>query len=365
MPDSDRTEKATPRKRQKAREQGQVARTRELAPALALVSTVVCLSWMVVRWPREWRDLFSMVLTRDLRNSAGFWALAMRETILLTLRWAGPPVALGFLVASAANLAQGGLVLAPKALALKPQKLNPGSNIQRLFSLEAIRRVLKSCIPTAILVYLAAATLADRWDQIGKLSYAPAKASFLWVLALVFEIAWKGGLVFALWSISDFFLQRFDFERQLRMSKQEVKDESKETEGNPAIRGRIRRLQRQMRKRRMIREVSQATVVVTNPTHFAVALRYLPQEMAAPTVVAKGMNLLAQMIRQQAVWHSVPIVENPTLAQALYRMVEVGQTIPAKLYTAVAEILAFIYRMQAKERRKKAVAEGISNYAQV
>jgi flagellar biosynthetic protein FlhB len=186
----------------------------------------------------------------------------------------------------------------------------------------------------------------------------------LWVLALMFEIMWKGGLIFALWSAADFFIQRFDFERQLRMSKQEVKDESKETEGNPVIRGRIRRLQRQMRKRRMIRETAQATVVVTNPTHFAVALRYVPEEMAAPKVVAKGMNLLAQMIRQQAIWHSVPIVENPPLAQTLYRVVEVGETIPAKLYTAVAEILAFIYRMQAKERRRQ-VPAAISTYAQV
>jgi flagellar biosynthetic protein FlhB len=364
LPEADRTEKATPRKRQKAREEGQVARTRELAPALALMTAVMCLSWLVVRWPREWYDLFSTVLMADLRNSEGIFAVAVRKTALLTVRWAGPPVAFGFLVALAASLAQGGLVLAPKALTLKPQKFSPGSNIQRLFSLNSIQRVLKSCVPTGILVYLAATTLVERWDQLRNLSFAPAKVSFLWVLALMFEMLWKGGLVFAIWSAADFFLQRFNFERQLRMSKQEIKEESKETEGNPAIRGRIRRLQRQMRKRRMIREASQATVVVTNPTHFAVALRYLPEEMEAPVVVAKGLNLLAQMIRQQAVWHGVPIVENPPLAQALYRTVEVGETIPAKLYTAVAEILAFIYRMQAKERRTQLVA-GNPTYAQV
>jgi len=341
-----------------------VARTRELAPALALVSTVLCLSWMVVRWPHEWHNLFAWVLTAHFADSESLCVAAMRKIALLTLRWAGPPIALGFLVALAASLAQGGLVLAPKALSFKPQKLSPASNMQRLFSLQAIQRVLKSCIPTAILIYLTATTLAGRWDQIRSLSFAPAKASFLWVLALMFEIMWKGGLIFALWSAADFFIQRFDFERQLRMSKQEVKDESKETDGNPVIRGRIRRLQRQMRKRRMIRETAQATVVVTNPTHFAVALRYVPEEMAAPKVVAKGMNLLAQMIRQQAIWHSVPIVENPPLAQTLYRVVEVGETIPAKLYTAVAEILAFIYRMQANERRRQ-VPAAISTYAQV
>jgi flagellar biosynthesis protein FlhB len=331
---------------------------------LALVSTVVCLSWMVARWPGEWRGLFSTVLAADLRNGEGLCNVAVRETALLVFRWAGPPVALGLLVALAGSLAQGGLVLAPKALQPKTQRFNPGTNIQRLFSLEAVRRVLKSCVPTAILIYLAVTTIARHWENIRNFSFVPAKVSFLWILALVFELMWKGALVFAVWSAADFLIQRFDFERQLRMSKQEVKDESKETDGNPAIRGRIRRLQRQMRKRRMIHETSQATVLVTNPTHFAVALRYQPAEMAAPVVVAKGMNLLAQMMRQQAVWHSVPIVENPPLAQALYRTVEVGETIPAKLYTAVAEILAFIYRMQAKDRRRQA-APGISTYAQV
>jgi flagellar biosynthetic protein FlhB len=361
---ADRTEKATPRKRQKAREQGQVARTRELAPALALVATVMCLSWLVVRWPREWYSMFSTILMADLRNREGIFAVATHQTALLTAWWAGPPVAFGFLVALAGNLAQGGLVVAPKALTLKPQKFSPGTNIQRLLSLDSIQRVLKSCVPTGVLVYLAATTLVSRKDQIRILSFAPAKVSFQWVLGLMFEILWKGALVFAIWSVADFFLQRFNFERQLRMSKQEIKEESKETEGNPAVRGRIRRLQRQMRKRRMLREVSQATVVVTNPTHFAVALRYLPEEMDAPVVVAKGLNLLAQMIRQQAVWHGVPIIENPPLAQAIYRTVEVGQAIPVKLYTAVAEILAFIYRMQAKERRARLLA-GNSNYAQV
>jgi len=364
LAESDRTEKATPRKLKKAREQGQVARTRELAPALALVTTVMCLSWMVVRWPREWHEMFSTLLAPEVWNSEGIFSVAVRKTALLAARWAGPPVAFGFLVALVSSLAQGGFVIAPKALAFKPQKFSPGANLQRIVSLESLQRVLKSCIPTAVLVHIATATLISRWSELRNLSFAPAKVSFLWVLQLMFELLWKGSLIFAIWSAADFFLQRFNFERQLRMSKQEVKEESKELEGNPAVRGRIRRLQRQMRKRRMIRDAAQATVVVTNPTHFAVALRYEPEEMEAPVVVAKGMNLLAQMIRQQAVWNGVPIIENPPLAQALYRTVEVGQSIPAKLYTAVAEILAFIYRMQAKERRTRLAAANLT-HAQV
>lgn len=357
MPEADRTEQATQKRRKKAREEGQVARTRELSPALALMTTVMCLSWMVIRWPREWADLFSTVLMATMKGSEGVTVVVIRKTALLAFRWAGLPVGLGFLVALGASFAQGGLVLAPKALSFKPEKFSPATNIKRLFSSDSIRKVLKSCVPTAILVYLATTILASHWDNLQNLSFVPAKVSFLWLLGLMFEMMWKGSLVFAIWSAADFLLEKFNFERQLRMSKQEIKEENKEMEGNPAIRGRIRRLQRQMRKRRMIRDVSKATVVVTNPTHFAVAMRYLPEEMDAPVVVAKGQNLLAQIIRQQAVWDGIPIVENPPLAQALYRTVEVGQAIPAKLYAAVAEILAFIYRMQAKERRTQLVSE--------
>jgi flagellar biosynthetic protein FlhB len=141
------------------------------------------------------------------------------------------------------------------------------------------------------------------------------------------------------------------FERQLRMSQEEIREENKETEGHPMVRMRIRRAQRQMRRGRMLGEVRRATVVVTNPSEYAVALEYRPEGMEAPVVVAKGRNLLAQLIKREARWHDVPIVENPPLAQALYRAVEVGKAIPAKLYTAVAEILAFIYRAQEASRR--------------
>ena len=364
MAEADRTEQATPRRRQKARERGQVARTRELAPALALVTTTLCLSWTVMRWPYEWRALFSGLLLQALKGSADASPACVTKAAVVTAEWAGPPVFFGFLVALTASLAQGGFLLAPQALAFKPEKFNPGTNMQRLFSVDSIRRVLKSCVPTAILVYLAAVLLTSHWSEISSLSFVPAKLAFLKVLALTFEMLWKGGLIFAVWSAADFLLERFNFERQLRMSKQEIKEEHKETDGNPAIRGRIRRLQRQMRRRRMLRNVSDATVVVTNPTHFAVALRYVPQEMEAPVVLAKGQNLLAHMIRQQAVWYGVPIVENPPLAQALYRTAEVGQSIPSKLYTAVAEILAFVYRMQAKEQRARLAAEK-SMHAQV
>jgi flagellar biosynthetic protein FlhB len=158
-------------------------------------------------------------------------------------------------------------------------------------------------------------------------------------------LLWKAAAVFLALGILDYWRQRRQYMRDLSMSKQEVREEIKETEGNPQIRARIRRLRRDLLRRQMMREVSKATAVVVNPTHFAVALRYQVDTMAAPRVVAKGKNYLALRIRQLAVHHQVPVVENPPLAQALYKSAEVGQEIPAHLYRAVAEVLAYIYRL--------------------
>jgi flagellar biosynthetic protein FlhB len=164
-----------------------------------------------------------------------------------------------------------------------------------------------------------------------------------------FALAWKAALVVCIWAAVDYMATRWKHARDLRMSREEVKQEYKESEGNPQMKARIRRMQRQQRRRQMLDDVKRATVVVTNPTHYAVALDYGPQ-MAAPVVLAKGRDLIAQQIKQTANWYEVPVIENVALAHALYRTVEVGQAIPARLYTAVAEILAFVYRAQAQSR---------------
>ena len=176
MPEADRTEQATQKRRKKAREEGQVARTRELSPALALLTTIMCLSWMVIRWPREWYDLFSTILMATMRGGEGVTIVVIRKTALLTFRWAALPVGLGFLVALGASFAQGGFVLAPKALSFKPEKFSPATNAKRLFSSDSIRKVLKSCVPTAILVYLATTVLASHWGNLQTLSFVPGQS---------------------------------------------------------------------------------------------------------------------------------------------------------------------------------------------
>jgi flagellar biosynthesis protein FlhB len=186
-------------------------------------------------------------------------------------------------------------------------------------------------------------------------------SAFGWLFEVLHEFAWKGGMVLLAWAAVDYALQRASYERSLRMSKQELRDEHRDLEGNPQTKGRIKRRLREMRRKNMARQVARATVVITNPDEFAVALEYHPEKMAAPLVVAKGRNALAQQIKREARWYEIPIVENKPLAQALYRSVEVGGTIPAKLYRAVAEVLAFIYRAQAKVRDQAAAAKAAAS----
>ena len=348
MADDSRTERATPRRRQKAREKGQVARSRELPSALAVLGMVIFVSWRAPSWFAQWKLLWQQWLVvasvGDLSNVTPL----VRTVAWTAATWVGPVLLLGWVLTLIASVAQGGLVLAPQALVPSWDRLNPAANLGRLFSLRNGSVLLKSVVPVLFIVYLALAMLARDWVHIIQAAHASQRASALWGLALMGEIAWKSCLVFLCWSLMDYLMTRWNFERQLRMSRQDVREETKETEGNPQVKMRIRRLQRQMRRRRMLHDVARATVVVTNPTEFAVALEYRPESMDTPVVLAKGRNLLAHRIRQEANWHGVPIVENPPLAQALYRAVEVGQAIPAKLYAVVAELLAFIYRAQGR-----------------
>jgi flagellar biosynthetic protein FlhB len=320
---------------------------------LALL-TLTLLVWCQAEvWRLQWREFLAHILPLPSGDMKEYLTLLQR-TAMLAISWGAPPLALSWLVAAGGVVAQGGFVFAPTAFAPSPEKLNPASNLGRLFSLSSLRGLLKSLLPAGYLVYLGITLISAQWDKILKACFLTPRASSTWLFGLAFGLAWKAGLVFAVWFLVDYLLERLSFERQLRMSRQEVREESKETEGHPMIRSRIRRLQRQMRRRRMLKDVARASVVITNPTEYAVALEYRPEEMAAPVVVAKGQRLLALRIKQEANWHGIPIIENPPLAQALYRTVEVGQAIPAKLYAAVAEILAFIFRLQGWTRAPRA-----------
>jgi flagellar biosynthetic protein FlhB len=343
-----RSEKATGRRRLKAREQGQVVRSRDLAAALTLLAVTVMLSWQPQDWIGGWRGLFERLLAEGGGGEIGLGTPIFSWTLLTVGQWLAPVLALALGVALLAQIAQGGFVFAPEALKPNWTRLNPASNVAQIFSFAGLSRLLRSLVPFAAIAVLAGHLLQRDFSAIAQAARTDAHAVLAHLSALLFELIGKFGLVLLAWAGLDYFLQNRNYERSLRMTKQEVKQESKDTDGNPFIRGRLRRARRALLRKILSKDVQRATAVITNPTHFAVALEYRPETMAAPVVVAKGRNLLAQKIKRIARWHEIPIVENPLLAQALYKSTEVGQSIPPKLYAAVAEILAFLYRAQTR-----------------
>jgi flagellar biosynthetic protein FlhB len=341
-----RTEPPTQRRLEKARQEGQFPAAREFVSALQFAVFVALLSWGGGRWfatlGQSARELFSRAPGAELTAAAVArlaWQMSARHL---------SPLALAGLAIVAATLAFR-LVTTRFGLSLK--KLSP--DVARLNPLSRLRELpgqnLASLVQAAVLVPLFGwavyAIARNQLELFLRLPLAGVESGARLVAGSVVELFWKAAGLFLVFGSADLFRQLRRYRRDLRMSKQEIREEVKESEGNPQMKARIRRLQREQARRRMMKEVPSATAVVVNPTHYAVALRYSMDSMTAPLVVAKGKNYLAQRIRQKAVEHQVPIVENPPLAQALYKSVEVGQEIPPHLYRAVAEILAYIFKL--------------------
>ena len=349
----ERTEQATQHRREKARREGDILHSRELAAAAGTLAGALALGVLGGRAMESWREAFGGFLALGAPER---WEPAMLEPTLaaarrLTIGVLAPVavvMALVALGALGAGLAQtGGVSMHASAIAWKPERINPVANLKNLFSLRAAARLGKSLIPAAFLAVFAVQRITR---QLAIPPFSTARLELLGkdVYGLLLTAAW---LLFA-WSAIDYLVEWQSRESRLKMSRQDLRDEYKETEGSPQIRGRIRNLQRQMRRRRVKADVAKAAVVLTNPTHYAVALGFDFVTMEAPKVLAKGRNLLAEEIKAEARWAGVPIVENPPLAQSLYRTVEVGQVIPVELYAAVAAILAYLYRQRVEEEMR-------------
>lgn len=350
MASENRSEQATPRRRQKAREQGRVPRSRELATSLAMCLMIFVMAWQMGKGIGQWRFLFRNLLVQSsgekLSPALGF--LVLHQTAVY---WLYPALAGCLVVAVVGCAAQGGLVFAPALLKPQWSRLSPASRAQQLFSPTTLIHLAKTLIPAAVITYLLAAAITRDWNALCGSLLLHTRSLTAMTGGRVFEAAWKCALVLTCWSVTEFFLERLRHERDLRMTRQEVREEAKESEGNPQIKARIRKLQRQTRRKRMLEDVAKAAVVITNPTQYAIALEY-SDRLLAPMVVAKGRNLLAQQIKETARWHGVPAIENVPLAHALYRATEVGQVIPSKLYAAVAEVLAYLMRAQARATKE-------------
>jgi flagellar biosynthetic protein FlhB len=281
---------------------------------------------------------FTPQLTReDLTHVA--WQLAAKHFL---------PLALGGLAVAVATLAfrlittRFGFSL--KKLAPDAARLNPLSKLKEL-PRQNLPTLVQSIVLLPVFLWAVYAIARDKLDVFLALPLTSAAAGWSLLGGSLMELFWKAAWVFLVFGCVDLARQLRRYKQDLRMSKQDIKEEAKDIEGNPQMKARIRRLQRDRARRNMMKDVPKATAVVVNPTHFAVAIRYQVETMAAPLVVAKGKNYLALRIRQKAIEHQVPIIENPPLAQALYKSVEVGQEIPPHLYRAVAEILAYIYKL--------------------
>ena len=356
MAGEDRSEQATPKRKQDARKKGQVVRSSELAGALGLLSVIVLLGVQPGFGAGAWRNLLSQMLDRKNAGDLGMINRIIATLGATMMHAVAGTFAAVWTVTLLSSLVQGGIVFSPEALLPKFGRLNPVSNLGNLFSTAGLSRMLKSLVPAAMILYLAIGITQRDWTTITTSSRANVRLLLIWMSGRWYEISWKCGLVLLAWSVADYFLQRRVMSNSLKMTKQEVMRESKDSEPSPLLRGQMRKRRREMRKRWTMKDVERATAVVTNPNHFAVALEYRPQSMSVPIIVAKGINDVPLRIKEVARWHSIPIIENPVLAQARFRAPEVGEAIPAKLCTAVAEILAFLYRTQASLRNSRQAA---------
>jgi flagellar biosynthetic protein FlhB len=357
----ERTEQATSHRREKARREGDILHSRELTSAAGTLAGVIALGSIGTGSQIAWRKTFAEFLSLGSEtcwepNRITATLQAMRGLMLAVV--AAPALTIGAVVAAsltAGLLQTGGINFRSGAIRFKPERINPISNAKNLFSLRTVARLGRSLIPAALLAVLAVQRIGHQLS-IPAFSTARLEALGSDTFGLLQATAW---LLFG-WSAIDFLVEWQSRESRLKMSKQDLRDEFKETEGNPQIRSRIRGIQRQMRRRRIKNDVAKAAVVLTNPTHFAVALSFDFTTMDPPRVLAKGRNLLAEEIKTEARWAGVPIVQNPPLARSLYRSVDVGKAIPVDLYAAVAAILAYLYRQRVeaemRDRRSREAA---------
>ncbi|HYE84005.1 MAG TPA: flagellar biosynthesis protein FlhB [Clostridia bacterium] len=348
----EKTEPATPKRRQEMREKGQIPRSKELVTAIVLLVSF----WSIKLLSSYiFKDLVAMVRTflsfpkdMDSRFTNENIMRLLVEYMLVLAKVLAPILLIIALVIIIVNYVQVGSVFTAKPLMPNLNKLNPVEGFKRLFSKSAFVELLKSIFKIGIIGYVVYDYLVDNYRIVPELLNLNVESTMVFIGNTVVNIGIRAAAVLLILSIFDYGFQIWDFEKSIRMSKQEIKDEYKMIEGNPQIKSKIREKQRQLSLRRMMAEVPGADVIITNPTHYAIAVKYDAGASDAPVVIAKGKDLIAQKIKDTAKQNKVPIVENKPLAQALYKSVDIGGKVPVELYKAVAEVLAYVYSLREK-----------------
>jgi flagellar biosynthetic protein FlhB len=356
--DSEKSHDATDHRRDEARQQGEIARSQDLAAAVVLV---VALGLIYSTWDSlvtYLGDFGAKQLGGDAWLSADitFISTQLGETLLSVGKVLVPLFGLLLLAAIASNLLQFGFLWLPEKLMPDFNRLNPLSAFGRIFSMQNIVKLMFGLFKIGLVVTVAYHELADEIGTILGLSALSMQESATYLVTILFWTTFKIAAALAILAIFDFGFQWWRHEKDLKMSTQELRDEMKNMQGDPQIAARRRQVQRQLVQNRLKSTVPKADVVVTNPTELAIALQYDPETMAAPVVLAKGAGVLAQRIRQLALENGIPIVEKKPLAQALYKDVEVGHPIPGGFYAAVAEIMAYVYQLKGKTMPQRPAA---------
>lgn len=344
----EKTEKATPRRRDEARRKGQVFKSSDLNAAVILIAgtivTFVTMPYMV----SVLKDFSAMyLLDRGWYDfSPEYVHYLFLEVITILARLCFPIMAATFAAALLITYMQVGFIFAGEPLSPRLDRIDPISGFKRIFSKRALVELVKSLAKVCITGLIVYAIFKGKIESFPRLIEMDAIDTIGFLGDITLEIALKVGLVFVVIGVLDYFYQWYEFEQSLKMSKYDIKQEYKQTEGDPQLKARQKQIQRDLAMRRMMSEVPRADVVITNPTHFAVVLQYDVDAMQAPMVVAKGQDFMAQRIREVAAEHGVIMVENPLLARTLYYSVNIGDLVPEELYQAVAEVLAFVYRQK-------------------
>ena len=352
----EKTEPATAKKLQDARKEGQVAKSREIANGLGLLALFLVLKFWVGNMGGQLLSLFSKTYN-NIPEVVTFWhgfmptndtRIVFQNMMLDTVIICAPILIVGVIVAFLSDVAQVGWKPTGKPMQPKFSKINPISGFKRIFSVNSVVELIKSLLKIGLIVYICYGYLKDKWP----LLYILYDMSLMQAIGLAAETVTDLGIrisiVYMVIALADFVYQKVKFSQDMKMTKQEIKEEYKQQEGDPQIKGKIRQKMREVSQRRMMQNLPQADVVITNPTHYAVAIKYDPEVADAPLVIAKGEDYLAARIKEIAKENKIEIVENKPLARMLYANVDVGQAVPPELYQAVAEVLAFVYKLQGK-----------------
>jgi len=347
--DQERTEQATSRRREQARQEGNFASSKEVSTLFMVGAGVLVLYfaglWMFSGLADVMRKCFHLyrgeLTVRELH--AIFKDLSFSFLMIIA------PALLIPILGAVSYVLQNGVNFTAKPLAPDFKKINPLSGFKKIVSVNALAELVKSVLKISVLTWVVFVAVRKEWANMPMLIDMEVAASFAYIAKVSFTIMVKTVWVLVVIAVLDYAYQRWNFEKGLRMSKEEIKEEMKETEGDPIIKARIKSMQREMARKRMMADVPKADVVITNPTHIAVAIRYDREKGNAPVVVAKGAGFVAEKIRELARKSAVPVLENKPLARTLYKTVKVGMEIPASLYKAVAEVLAYVYRLRKRK----------------